>query len=95
MASMVDATAGGIMDAPTNPWIYLRFTPEGLRKVEVDDLQALESTDWDIAAKRFGLDIVDTRAKLGIYTRTGLLSMGDGYGVPQLGNDDDSNNSRK
>ncbi|MCB9713875.1 MAG: HmuY family protein [Myxococcales bacterium] len=54
-ASMVDATAGGIMDAPTNPWIYLRFTPEGLRKVEVDDLQALESTDWDIAAKRFGL----------------------------------------
>ena len=41
------------------------------------------------------LDIVDTRAKLGIYTRTGLLSMGDGYGVPQLGNDDDSNNSRK
>jgi argininosuccinate synthase len=34
------------------------------------------------------LDIVDTRAKLGIYTRAGLLSMGDGYGVPQLGNDD-------
>lgn len=53
--SVVDATAGGIMDAPENPWLYLRFTPDGLRKVEVDDLQALESTEWDIAAKRFGL----------------------------------------
>jgi len=35
------------------------------------------------------LDIVDTRAKLGIYARTGLLSMGDGVGVPSLGNDSD------
>ena len=35
------------------------------------------------------LDIVDTRAKLGIYAKTGLLSAGDGYGVPRLGNDDD------
>ncbi len=53
--STIDATAGGIVDAPQNPWIYLRFSPEGLQKVEVDDLEALESTDWDIAAKRFGL----------------------------------------
>jgi argininosuccinate synthase len=35
------------------------------------------------------LDILDTRAKLGIYARTGLLSMGDGVGVPTLGNDSD------
>lgn len=54
-ASSVDATAGGIVEAPNNPWIYLRFTSEGLEKVELDDLQALDSTDWDIAAKRFGV----------------------------------------
>ncbi len=34
------------------------------------------------------LDIVDTRAKLGIYAKTGLLSMGDGAGLPSLGLDD-------
>ncbi len=35
------------------------------------------------------LDIVDTRAKLGIYAKTGLLSMGDGVGLPNLGYDGD------
>jgi len=30
------------------------------------------------------LDITDTRAKLGIYTSTGLLSIGSGSAVPQL-----------
>lgn len=53
--SAVDATAGGIVDAPANPWVYLRFTDDGLEKVQVDDLQALSSEDWDIAAKRFGI----------------------------------------
>ncbi|MGH1345060.1 MAG: HmuY family protein [Nannocystales bacterium] len=51
----VDATAGGIVDAPSNPWTYLRFTDDGLEKVELDDLEALTSADWHIAAKRFGL----------------------------------------
>lgn len=54
-ASSVDATAGGIVEAPQNPWLYLRFTDQGLEQVDLDDLQALDSTDWDIAAKRFGL----------------------------------------
>ncbi|MEM6993571.1 MAG: HmuY family protein, partial [Myxococcota bacterium] len=53
--SRVDATAGGIVDAATNPWLYLRFTDDGFEKVEIDDLAALDSTDWDIAAKRFGI----------------------------------------
>lgn len=53
--SSVDATAGGIVDAATNAWLYLRFTPDGLRKVEVDDLEALDSSDWDLATKRFGI----------------------------------------
>jgi len=51
----VDASAGGITNAPSNPWIYLRFTPTGLEVVPLDDIAALSSTDWDIAAKRFGV----------------------------------------
>jgi len=30
------------------------------------------------------LDITDTRAKLSLYTNTGLLSLGQGSAVPQL-----------
>jgi argininosuccinate synthase len=33
------------------------------------------------------LDIVDTRDKLGIYARSGLLSLGTGASMPKLGND--------
>ena len=36
------------------------------------------------------LDIVDTREKLAIYTRTGLLSPGQGTSVPRLTNDDET-----
>lgn len=54
-SSVIDATAGGITEAPTSPWIYLRFSSDGLQKVELDDFEALESTEWDIAAKRFGI----------------------------------------
>ena len=32
------------------------------------------------------LDITDTRAKLGIYTDAGLLSIGQGSAIPQLDN---------
>ncbi len=53
--STIDASAGGTMAAPTNPWIYLHFGDAGLEKVEIDDFEALESGAWDIAAKRFGI----------------------------------------
>ncbi len=53
--SQVDATAGGIVEAPNNPWTYLRFTDDGLEQVEVDDIEALTSGAWHIAAKRFGV----------------------------------------
>jgi argininosuccinate synthase len=33
------------------------------------------------------LDIADTRAKLGIYGETGLLSVGEGSEIFKLGND--------
>ncbi len=35
------------------------------------------------------LDIVDTRAKLGLYSDAGLLSLGQGSALPQLGNKED------
>jgi argininosuccinate synthase len=34
------------------------------------------------------LDIVDTREKLGIYTKTGLLASSQGAALPKLANDD-------
>jgi argininosuccinate synthase len=36
------------------------------------------------------LDIVDTREKLAIYTRVGLLSSGEGASLPKLANDGDA-----
>jgi hypothetical protein len=53
--SRVDASAGGLPGAPTNPWIYLRFGEGGLERVDIDDFQSLESHDWNIAAKRFAI----------------------------------------
>ena len=53
--SSVDATAGGMNAAGMNPWTYARFTANGLVKVEIDDETALESTEWDVAMKRFNI----------------------------------------
>ena len=41
----VDATAGGINQAATSPWVYFRFTPDGAEKVEIPDTEALERMD--------------------------------------------------
>jgi hypothetical protein len=49
----VDATGGGYNTATQNPWVYLKFTDDGAEKVEIDDETALESMDWDLAARRF------------------------------------------
>lgn len=53
--SIVDASAGGTMMAAMNPWVYVRFTDEGLERVSVDDVTAQASADWDVAAKRYGI----------------------------------------
>ncbi|WP_434427686.1 HmuY family protein [Nannocystis pusilla] len=55
--SRVDASAGGTMGAAMNPWVYLRFTDAGLERVDLDDVAALESGAWDIAAKRYGIRV--------------------------------------
>jgi len=53
--SQIDASAGGTEGAAMNPWVYLRFTDAGLEKVDLDDVAALDSGDWDVAAKRYGI----------------------------------------
>lgn len=53
--SSIDASAGGLPSAPTSPWIYLRFTDDGLARVDIDDTKSLRSYDWHIAAKRFAI----------------------------------------
>ncbi len=47
----VDATGGGM--TPTRSFVYARFTPTGLEKVNLSDEDALTSLDWDIAFRRF------------------------------------------
>ena len=49
----VDASAGGYQSASSNPWVYIKFTPSGAEKVEIDDETALESMDWDRSMRRF------------------------------------------
>jgi hypothetical protein len=51
--STVDASAGGYNDSVNNPWVYVKFTADGLEKVEIDDETALDSMDWDMSLKRF------------------------------------------
>jgi hypothetical protein len=51
--SSVDASAGGYNDSANNPWVYVKFTADGLEKVEIDDETALDSMDWDMSLKRF------------------------------------------
>lgn len=51
--STVDATAGGFGQSSSNPWVYLKFTDEGLVRVDVDDESALESMEWHLSARRF------------------------------------------
>jgi hypothetical protein len=47
----VDATAGGL--TPSQSYVYVRFTPTGLQRVDISDQDAFASTNWDIAIRRF------------------------------------------
>jgi hypothetical protein len=51
--AVVDGTAGGLVQAPDNPYIYLDLATG--TKVAIDDIAALTSTAWDIAIKRASL----------------------------------------
>jgi hypothetical protein len=49
----VDASAGGQQSA-TQPFLYLDLdAEEGARAVAIDDVASFDSTEWDIALKRF------------------------------------------
>jgi hypothetical protein len=47
----VDASAGGFTESAHHPWIYLRLA-DGTR-AEVTDEECFDSTEWDLALKRF------------------------------------------
>jgi hypothetical protein len=51
----VDASAGGISQAASSPWVYIRFGADGAEKVALDDESALESMEWHLAMRRFQL----------------------------------------
>lgn len=55
--STVDATAGGFGNSSSNPFVYMKFTDEGLVRVDVSDEDALESMEWHLAARRFILRV--------------------------------------
>ncbi len=41
----IDATAGGFGNETQNPWVYVKFTEDGVVWVDIDDETALESMD--------------------------------------------------
>ena len=63
----------------------LTYQPERLSMEKVEDA-AFTPLDRIGQLTMRNLDITDTRAKLGIYSHSGLLSLGEGSVLPQLGN---------
>ena len=53
LVTIVDATAGGMNQAASNPWVYVRFDAEGASRVDIGDEDALESADWHVALRRY------------------------------------------
>lgn len=51
----IDATAGGSMAYGDNPFVYVDLI--GRKKVDITDVQAPKSGDWDIAFKRWQIKV--------------------------------------
>lgn len=49
--SQIDTSGGGL--TPTRSYVYLKFGAAGLERVNIGDEAAFDSTDWDIAMRRF------------------------------------------
>ena len=62
----------------------LTYKPERLSMEKVEDAPFSPADRIGQLTMR-NLDIVDTRDKLAIYVKTGLLTMGDSTALPQLG----------
>ena len=67
----------------------LTYQPERLSMEKVEDAPFSPADRIGQLTMR-NLDIVDTRAKLGIYAQSGLLSLGGGAALARLQNDDPS-----
>jgi argininosuccinate synthase len=61
----------------------LTYAPERLSMEKVEDAPFTPADRIGQLTMR-NLDITDTRAKLGIYAKTGLLSLGEGAGMLKL-----------
>jgi argininosuccinate synthase len=68
----------------------LTYKPERLSMEKVEDAP-FSPLDRIGQLTMRNLDIVDTRDKLRIYARTGLLSLGKGAALPQLGQEEEPN----
>jgi len=64
---------------------HLPYQPERLSMEKVEDA-AFTPLDRIGQLTMRNLDITDTRAKLGIYSQSGLLALGEGSVLPQLNN---------
>jgi len=49
----IDASAGGFGHEAEHAWVYVKFTPDGAERVNIDDESALESMEWHLSARRF------------------------------------------
>jgi HmuY protein len=49
--AVIDASAGGLDGAADNPYLYIDLESGGT-KVDIDDVEALDSDEWDLAFKR-------------------------------------------
>jgi argininosuccinate synthase len=64
----------------------LTYAPERLSMEKVEDAPFTPADRIGQLTMR-NLDITDTRAKLDLYSKTGLLSTGEGSNIPKLDND--------
>lgn len=64
----------------------LTYAPERLSMEKVEDAPFTPADRIGQLTMR-NLDITDTRAKLDLYSKTGLLSAGEGSNIPKLDND--------
>jgi hypothetical protein len=51
--SNIDATAGGPFTSTPDSYTYGKFTDQGLQKVDIGDQDALSSSAWDVAFRRY------------------------------------------
>lgn len=72
----VDASGHGYDKYTKYPFVYMKFQDDGLVRVDIDDESALESMDWDIAARRY---IIRLNGGSSGPSCVGAATLGEGY----------------